>query len=207
MAPRYPTASPLCQAGPPPKAHTPTALPPSRISKPGMAASSSSSKSIAQCLAQEQCDAFSLWLSPGLDFTLQPRSCEPEKVCSWNKTFPFYLHYCKLFGVADNCRYVEMPGTNVSGIREGEEYLYLESKSRMKHPVQHHAVCAPVRSVVSCRTMNAVLPLPTRQTPPETCRGKTSPGSLQLELIWCLFFFPGFSSLPSFILSLAETQH
>lgn len=99
-----------------------------------------------------------------------------------------------------------MPGTNVSGIREGEEHLYLESKSRMKRAV-HHAVRALVRPVVSCGTVNAVVLLPTRQTPPETCRGKISPDSLWLELIWCLFFFPGFSSLPSLILSLAEMQH
>lgn len=43
-------------------------------------------------------------------------------------------------------------------------------------------------------------------TPAETCGGKISPSSLRFELIWCLFFLPGFSSLPFSILSLAEVQ-
>lgn len=74
----------LCQP------HPSTALPPSRISKPGNQASLSSSKSILQrALGTE---AFALWLPPGLDFTPQSRSWEPKKICRWNKTVSFYLH-------------------------------------------------------------------------------------------------------------------
>lgn len=64
-----------------------------------------------------------------------------------------------------------MPGTNVSGIREGEENLYLESKRRMKHPVQHHTMCPLVRQDRECCTPAAYL----ANTPAETCRGKLSP--------------------------------
>lgn len=40
-----------------------------------------------------------------------------------------------------NCRYGWMPGTNVSGIREGEEDRDLESKGRVKHGVAPRCVC------------------------------------------------------------------
>lgn len=80
--------------------------------------------------------------------------------------------------MSDNCRDGDVPGTNGSGIREGEEYLQLESERRMKHPVKHHTVCVLVPAVFSCRTVSVLLLLLLTQQPLQLApeEGKSASG-------------------------------